>query len=118
MSRNILPPVKCITTPSSSNPNKVYETLVYQDGSVSCNCPGWTRRVAPDGSRSCKHTVKVISVWLTGVTRPPGVTRAPVAAPTAVRKAQPFTKPPVAAPPVKPTKPAADERIKRRFAFE
>jgi hypothetical protein len=41
---------------SDSNPNIEYETLQYSDGSTSCNCKGWTRRVAPDGSRSCKHT--------------------------------------------------------------
>ena len=40
---------------SDSNPDKEYETLQYADGSTSCNCPGWTRRVV-DGSRSCKHT--------------------------------------------------------------
>ena len=40
----------------SSSSDKVYETLQYTDGSTSCNCPGWTRRVAADGSRSCKHT--------------------------------------------------------------
>ena len=44
------------TFPSDSNPDKEYETLRYTDGSLSCNCPGWTRRVAVDGSRSCKHT--------------------------------------------------------------
>jgi hypothetical protein len=47
---------KVWTFASSSNPNKSYETLQYTDGSTSCQCPGWTRRVAPDGSRSCKHT--------------------------------------------------------------
>jgi len=41
---------------SDSNPNIEYQTLQYADGSTSCNCKGWTRRVAPDGSRSCKHT--------------------------------------------------------------
>lgn len=41
---------------SDSNPSKQYQTLLYMDGSTSCNCPGWTRRVAADGSRSCKHT--------------------------------------------------------------
>jgi hypothetical protein len=41
---------------SSSNPNHEYETLQYSDGALSCNCPGWTRRVASNGSRSCKHT--------------------------------------------------------------
>jgi len=41
---------------SDSNSNVEYQTLQYADGSTSCNCKGWTRRVAPDGSRSCKHT--------------------------------------------------------------
>jgi hypothetical protein len=50
---------KVWTFGSSSNPNKSYETLQYTDGSTSCNCPGWTRRVAGDGSRSCTHTRKV-----------------------------------------------------------
>src|ERR1035441_3667731 len=40
---------------SDSNPNIEYETLQYTDGTTSCNCKGWTRRVAQDGSRSCKH---------------------------------------------------------------
>ncbi|MFN7141723.1 MAG: hypothetical protein ACK4UN_20570 [Limisphaerales bacterium] len=41
---------------SDSNPDLEYQTLKYTDGSVSCNCAGWTRRVAADGTRSCKHT--------------------------------------------------------------
>jgi hypothetical protein len=41
---------------SDSNPNIEYETLQYVDRTTSCNCKGWTRRVAQDGSRSCKHT--------------------------------------------------------------
>ena len=44
---------------SESNPDKEYETLRYTDGSTSCNCPGWTRRITTDGSRSCKHTRSV-----------------------------------------------------------
>lgn len=40
----------------SSSGNKIYEVLYYEGGSVSCDCPGWTRHVASDGSRSCKHT--------------------------------------------------------------
>ena len=44
------------TFASDSNPNVEYQTLQYADGSTSCNCKGWTRRVAPDGSRSCKHS--------------------------------------------------------------
>jgi len=43
------------TFASDSNPNIEYETLQYTDGTTSCNCKGWTRRVASDGSRSCKH---------------------------------------------------------------
>jgi len=41
---------------ASSSSNAKYETLQYVDSTTSCNCPGWTRRVAADGSRSCKHT--------------------------------------------------------------
>ena len=37
---------------SESNPNKIYETLQYSDGTTSCGCPGWTRRA----ERTCKHT--------------------------------------------------------------
>jgi hypothetical protein len=47
---------KVWTFASDSNPNIEYETLQYLDGSTSCNCMGWTRRVAADGTRSCKHT--------------------------------------------------------------
>jgi hypothetical protein len=44
---------------SDSNPKTTYQTLQYTDGSTSCECKGWTRRVAADGSRSCKHTRSV-----------------------------------------------------------
>jgi hypothetical protein len=44
------------TFASDSNPNIEYETLQFLDGTTSCNCKGWTRRVAADGTRSCKHT--------------------------------------------------------------
>ena len=47
---------KVWTFPSDSNPDIEYETLQYTDGTTSCNCKGWTRRIAADGSRSCKHT--------------------------------------------------------------
>jgi len=47
---------KVWTFSSDSNPSVQYETLQYADGTTSCNCKGWTRRVAADGSRSCKHT--------------------------------------------------------------
>ncbi len=36
----------------SSSGTGTYETLQYDDGSLSCSCPGWTRRAI----RSCKHT--------------------------------------------------------------
>lgn len=45
-----------VWTFESSSSSKTYETLQYTDESTSCNCMGWTRRVAADGSRSCKHT--------------------------------------------------------------
>lgn len=51
--------------PSSSG-SATYETLQYDDGSISCNCMGWTRRVAADGSRSCKHT-RLIESGMAGV---------------------------------------------------
>src|SRR5829696_4728504 len=47
------------TFSSDSDPDREYQTLQYADGSTSCNCQGWTRRVAADGSRSCKHTRSV-----------------------------------------------------------
>ncbi len=46
---------KCWTFASSSG-SGTYQTLLYADGTTSCDCPGWCRRVAADGSRSCKHT--------------------------------------------------------------
>jgi hypothetical protein len=52
MNKNI---TRVWTFASDSNPNIEYENLQYLDGSTSCNCMGWTRRVARDGTRSCKH---------------------------------------------------------------
>lgn len=40
----------------SSSGDGLYQTLLYDDKTTSCDCKGWTRRVAGDGSRSCKHT--------------------------------------------------------------
>jgi len=42
---------------SKSNPQKYYETRLYEDGTMSCNCPAWTLRTYPDGSRFCKHLI-------------------------------------------------------------
>ncbi len=47
---------KVWTFASDSNPNVEYQTLQYVDGTTSCSCKGWCRRVAADGTRSCKHT--------------------------------------------------------------
>jgi hypothetical protein len=47
---------KVWTFGSDSNPGAHYETLQYIDRTTSCGCKGWTRRVASDGSRSCKYT--------------------------------------------------------------
>jgi len=44
---------------SSSDPNRQYQTLQYSDGSITCECPGWTRRVQPNGTRTCKHVRSV-----------------------------------------------------------
>lgn len=41
---------------ASSSGSGTYETLRYTDGTTSCSCPGWTRRVDKNGGRSCKHT--------------------------------------------------------------
>lgn len=43
---------------SESSPKKPpYETLLYVDGSITCNCPGWTfkGKVTMGGGRTCKH---------------------------------------------------------------
>lgn len=46
---------------SESNPRRTYETLEYEDGTTSCSCPGWCRRVDANGNRSCKHTRLVLA---------------------------------------------------------
>ena len=43
---------------SNSNPNKMYETTQYTDGSTSCQCHGWTMK-KPGKERSCTHTRQV-----------------------------------------------------------
>jgi hypothetical protein len=48
--------VKSFQFRSKSDASIVYSTLIFQDGTVSCNCAGWCKRVADDGSRSCRHT--------------------------------------------------------------
>jgi len=38
----------------SSDGMKTYQVLKYKDGSLSCDCPGWTKRCV-NGVRTCKH---------------------------------------------------------------
>lgn len=60
----------------SSDKTTTYETVLYDDNSTSCNCPGWTKRLQRDSGgnvyRTCKHTrmveagsadVLAVSVW-------------------------------------------------------
>jgi hypothetical protein len=53
-------PIAIVWTFASSSGRGYYETRLYTDGSTSCNCKGWTRRVdAVTGTRDCKHTKMV-----------------------------------------------------------
>lgn len=38
----------------------IYSTLMYRDGCLSCNCPGWTFKKGEE-TRRCKHTDEVYS---------------------------------------------------------
>ena len=40
---------------SKSSPGKGYTVCEVNDGTISCDCMGWTRR-NPPGGRTCKHT--------------------------------------------------------------
>lgn len=40
----------------SSSSSALYETVVWNDGTTTCDCPGWTRR----SIRQCKHTALVL----------------------------------------------------------
>ena len=44
--------------PSKSSPGKVYKTLLYDDGTTSCNCRGWTTKKS-EKERECVHTRQV-----------------------------------------------------------
>ena len=53
--------------PSLSNPSKVpYETVLYTDGTTSCNCPGWCKRNA-NNVRECKHTQMIVALQEAGL---------------------------------------------------
>lgn len=42
---------------SESSPDKLYQALVYDDGTTSCECKGWIfKRRNVGGDRTCKHT--------------------------------------------------------------
>lgn len=41
--------------PSSRDPKNGYTVCEVSDGTVSCDCPGWTKR-NPPGGRTCKHS--------------------------------------------------------------
>lgn len=45
--------------PSSSNPNRRYEAVIYIDGQILCNCQGWTIK-KPGKPRQCRHTAELI----------------------------------------------------------
>ena len=47
--------IPAATYPSKSDPTKGYNVCEVSDGSISCDCMGWTRR-NPPGGRTCKHT--------------------------------------------------------------
>lgn len=51
---------------SQSSADKTYEALLFLNDKnrvekATCNCPGWTRRTQPDGSRMCVHTRLILS---------------------------------------------------------
>lgn len=70
--------IKTWTFPSSSSPGKTYETVQWEDGSLSCECRGWT--VKKEGrERSCTHTDQVAKIVLADPAKykcPPGLLQA------------------------------------------
>lgn len=50
--------IRCTYWFDSSSSDNRYETLEYENGTTSCNCPGWARRCV-NGVRTCKHTRSV-----------------------------------------------------------
>jgi hypothetical protein len=92
------------TTGSSSSDN-VWRTSLWPDGTVSCNCPGWTRHAA----RHCKHLDKyAVEISLAveaaqGGRKPqPVAPPKPVAAPASVAQAMAAAAAARAAPVAKP----------------
>lgn len=93
---------------SDSDATKTYQTLVYQDGTMSCECPGWKfkKKLTPDGQRTCKHLR-----WIdTGLAEAHAVTvkqYAPV-----WKQSSPLTQRP------EPQQPSLPQRQGRRFELE
>jgi hypothetical protein len=48
--------ISCTYWFESSSGTGLHETLKYVDGTTSCSCKGWCRRISDSGHRSCKHT--------------------------------------------------------------
>lgn len=44
----------------SSSGDKLHETIRYSDGTTSCSCPGWCKRIS-GGVRTCKHVRAVVA---------------------------------------------------------
>lgn len=51
--------------PSKSSPGKSYTTLLYADGTTSCNCRGWTTKRS-GAERACVHTKQVEAAYPVG----------------------------------------------------
>ena len=55
---NTINPEWIWTFESSTSPGVSYETIEYDNGRVTCNCPGW-RFKKGDKPRTCKHVKHV-----------------------------------------------------------
>jgi len=46
----------------SSQGTTTYETVLHDDGVLTCNCPGWTRAINKvTGLRGCKHVKEMVA---------------------------------------------------------
>jgi len=55
-----------VMTPLSSNNMTRYTTIMWEDGVVTCDCPGWTIKKKPtsknpEGHRTCKHCKSAVN---------------------------------------------------------
>ena len=103
-----------VWTMLSSNGHTEYETLQYTDGSASCNCPGWTRHVKDDGSRSCKH-IRAVDMGSANqmCERMHDYEAAKETAPVAQEPAKPTTPPPA-----KPKKKSSNIPVARKISWK